>query len=148
MSEILKIEGSTVKIGMDNGKVVSVPIAYISYPNPAEGDQVKIYKDGNAYIVKKEGGNTANIFQTEASGARKINKHLFVWVGNFLFGGFGVDRFLRGQIGLGIVKLLFGWLTLGIWYLVDWIVSITKAYGDAYGNTEDITFDKNGNYTR
>ena len=80
--------------------------------------------------------------------ARKINKHLFVWVGNFLFGGFGVDRFLRGQIGLGIVKLLFGWLTLGIWYLVDWIVSITKAYGDAYGNTEDITFDKNGNYTR
>lgn len=80
--------------------------------------------------------------------ARKINKHIFVWVGNFLFGYLGVDRFLRGQVGLGICKLLFGWLTLGIWPLVDFIISLSKAYGNAYGNVEDLTFDDAGNYIK
>lgn len=81
--------------------------------------------------------------------ARKINKHVFVWVGNFLFGGLGVDRFLRGQIGLGIFKLLLGsWLTLGIWPLVDFIISISKAYGNAYGDVEYLTFDDAGNYIK
>lgn len=81
-------------------------------------------------------------------GEKSINKHIFVWVGNFLFGGLGVDRFMRGQIGLGIVKLLFGWVTLGIWAFVDWIISLTKAYGGSFGNVEEITFDANGKYTR
>lgn len=31
---------------------------------------------------------------------KKINKHIFVWIGNFLVGHFGVDRFMRGQIGM------------------------------------------------
>lgn len=79
---------------------------------------------------------------------RKINKHIFVWVGCFLFGEFGVDRFLRGQIGLGICKFLFGWLTLGIWPLADWIIGLSKAYGNSYGNVEDITFDANGKYLK
>jgi TM2 domain-containing membrane protein YozV len=34
-------------------------------------------------------------------------------------GGLGADRFYIGDIGLGIGKLLVGWLTLGIWWLVD-----------------------------
>ena len=37
----------------------------------------------------------------------------------FLLGYFGADRFYKGDIGLGVVKLLFCWLTLGIWWLVD-----------------------------
>jgi len=28
------------------------------------------------------------------------NKHVFVWVFTFLLGGFGIDRFTRGQVGL------------------------------------------------
>lgn len=82
-----------------------------------------------------------------AESTKKVNKHVFVWVGNWLFGCFGVDRFMRGQIGLGIVKLLFGWLTLGVWYLVDWITAIIKAYGGAYGKEEEITF-VNGKYSK
>ena len=76
-----------------------------------------------------------------------INKHIFVWVAAFLVGGLGVDRFVRGQVGLGIAKLLLGWLTLGIWALVDWIVALTKAYGSAFGNTKDLVF-VDGQYAR
>ncbi len=45
-----------------------------------------------------------------------------------LFLGFlGVDRFFIGDIGLGVAKLLFGWLTFGIWPLVDIFCSYKKA---------------------
>lgn len=76
----------------------------------------------------------------------KINKHIFVWIGAFLVGGFGVDRFMRGQIGMGIFKLLCSWMTLGIWLLVDWIISLVKAYS-VYSDTDDLTFI-NGKYSR
>ncbi|MDN6069770.1 MAG: NINE protein [Lactococcus plantarum] len=69
----------------------------------------------------------------------QVNKHLFVWLGNFCFGFLGVDRFMRGQIGIGIMKLLFSWMTFGIWVTVDWIISIIKAYS-TFKDTEDITF--------
>lgn len=148
MAEILKINEKEVKIGTDDGKVATVPIASIAYPDPQEGDKVNVYKDGSSYIVKKAPTTMDGIYQTESNGNKSINKHIFVWVGTFIAGGFGVDRFLRGQIGLGICKLLFGWLTLGIWELVDWIVALTKAYGSAYGSEENITFDAEGHYTK
>ncbi|MGX7776552.1 NINE protein [Streptococcus pluranimalium] len=70
---------------------------------------------------------------------KKVNKHIFVWLGNFLFGYLGVDRFMRGQIGLGVAKLLLNWLTLGLWSLIDWIISVVKAYS-TYSDVEEITF--------
>ncbi|MBR5408537.1 TM2 domain-containing protein [Candidatus Saccharibacteria bacterium] len=79
-------------------------------------------------------------------GDHTVNKHLFVWVFSFLLGGFGVDRFIRGQIGLGVCKLLFGWITLGIWPLVDWIIALVKAYASGYTG-ENLEFDEEGNYT-
>ena len=35
------------------------------------------------------------------------------------FGFFGIDRFYKGDVGLGVVKLLLCWLTLGIWWAID-----------------------------
>lgn len=81
-----------------------------------------------------------------AAKVSKINKNLFVWVGSFLFGSFGVDRFMRGQVGTGICKILFGWMTLGIWATVDFIIAVVKAYS-TYSDTDDITFI-NGQYSK
>jgi len=55
---------------------------------------------------------------------RKLNWALTL-VLSILFGGLGVDRFMMGQIGLGILKLI----TLGgvgIWWLIDWIMIAAK----------------------
>ena len=51
----------------------------------------------------------------------------------FFLGGLGVDRFYLGNIGMGVVKLLVGWLTLGIWPLIDWIIILAGAAHDGDG---------------
>ena len=61
---------------------------------------------------------------------KRINKHIFTWICAFLFGYLGADRFVRGQIGLGILKLLVDWFY--IWALIDFIIALTK-----YSNYKD-----------
>src|SRR5690606_37544727 len=51
----------------------------------------------------------------------------------FFLGVLGIDRFYLGNIGLGIAKLLVGWLTLGIWPLVDWIIILAGGAHDGQG---------------
>lgn len=73
---------------------------------------------------------------------RTMNKHVFVWLGAFLCGGLGVDRFMRGQTGLGILKLI----TVGgcgIWYLIDLCIAAYKAYSQ---ETDMVTFDEKGKW--
>ncbi len=46
---------------------------------------------------------------------------------SILVGSFGVDRFYLGEIGLGITKLFIGWITCGIWYIIDIFLCHKKA---------------------
>lgn len=57
-------------------------------------------------------------------GDKKVNWVLTLIMSIF-FGGVGVDRFIMGHVGLGILKII----TLGgcgIWWLIDVILIATK----------------------
>jgi len=70
-----------------------------------------------------------------------IDKHLYTWLGSFFFDTFGVDRFMRGQIGLGILKIVTSG-GFGVWCLIDWIIALTKL--GEYGN--EFVFNSNGDW--
>lgn len=154
MNKIIKIEGNEIYIGTDEQTIIKAPISAVNYADPQINDEVNVFQDGETIIVSQVEKNLAtgvqvNVQQgnTIVAKEKSLNKHVFVWVGAFLFGGLGVDRFMRGQVGLGIVKLLFGWLTLGIWALIDFIIGLVKVYGQAFGQEENVLF-VNGKYAR
>ena len=64
-----------------------------------------------------------------AGGTKKLNWVLTL-IMSILFGVLGVDRFMMGQVGLGILKLLVTLITLGfgawIWWIIDIILIATK----------------------
>ena len=51
--------------------------------------------------------------------ATSMHNPLIIVLISVFLGGLGVDRFMLGDIGMGVAKLLLGWLTLGIWPLID-----------------------------
>jgi TM2 domain-containing membrane protein YozV len=55
---------------------------------------------------------------------KKVNWVLAL-IMSIIFGGLGVDRFIMGHIGLGILKL-FTLGGCGIWWLIDVILIATK----------------------
>lgn len=57
--------------------------------------------------------------------AKKKVNWILTLIMSIIFGSLGVDRFIMGQVGLGILKLI----TLGgcgIWWLIDLILIATK----------------------
>lgn len=63
-----------------------------------------------------------------------IKKPMTTLILSIFLGGIGVDRFYIGDIGVGIAKLLFGWITCGIWPLVDIFMSYKKTKEKNYAN--------------
>ena len=153
MNKIIKIEEEKISIGTDEGKIITVQRSAINYDKPKIGDEVKIFGEAKDMIVSKElsqnqsGSSSAQGNQGLYSAKEKhLNKNLFVWLGTFAFGAIGVDRFMRGQVGLGILKLLLCG-GAGIWAMIDWIIGLVKAYGGAFNDTEEVVFI-NGKYAR
>lgn len=55
---------------------------------------------------------------------KKLNWTLAVWI-SFILGWLGIDRFLMGQVGAGILKLItLG--GLGVWWLIDLILIMSS----------------------
>jgi TM2 domain-containing membrane protein YozV len=56
--------------------------------------------------------------------AKSVNWVLCL-VMSIIFGAFGVDRFMMGKVGTGLLKL-FTFGGLGLWWLIDVILIATK----------------------
>lgn len=61
-------------------------------------------------------------------------------------GSWGIDRFVLGDVSLGICKLLFNWLTCGIWWLVDIFFSFKRAKTLNYEKIQQV-FAEYSNYS-
>ena len=141
---ILKINTHDFKIGREDGTVLTIPRTEMKDPDFDIEDKVEIYKDGKEFIVHVI--KPANRETIKSHSRRKINKNVFVWVGAFLGGFFGIDRFMRGQNDMAMMKIFISPLTAFIWTFVDFFIAFYKAYGPSYDSKTDITFDSEGNY--
>ena len=57
-------------------------------------------------------------------GVKKVNWMLTLIISIF-FGSLGIDRFIMGRVGLGVLKLItFG--GCGIWWIIDIVMIATK----------------------
>lgn len=145
MSEILELSGDSVKLGLDSGEVVRAPISSVGFANPKVGDRIKLYKDGERAIIKRADGTSVadGKNRTNDKDYRYINKITYILI-TFFLGCLGVHRFMRGQVGIGILMILFGWLTFGVWWLVEFIISLAKL--STYRG-DDYIFTSEGSWT-
>ncbi len=146
--KILKITETEITIETDDKKTLQFPLTCLGYPNAKEGDIVEVFGEGETTIIKLAGQQAQDAGQAAdpKTKTKTMNKHVFVWVGTFVFGGIGVDRFMRGQVGLGILKLITGG-GCGVWALIDFIIALVKVYGNSFGSEDEVTFVK-GKYAK
>ena len=129
MAKIIKIEGSTVTIGMDDGTIKEVNTVDCSGFTPAVGIEVDVFSAENEVIVsKKDVPLTANA-------PHSVNK-----VGNvllaFFLGGIGIHKFYAGHILLGFIYLIFCWTFIpGFIAFIEFIIGLCKT-ADAKGNIQ------------
>jgi TM2 domain-containing membrane protein YozV len=74
---------------------------------------------------------------------RRINKVAYILL-TFFFSVIGVHRFMRGQVGLGILYILTGGL-FGIGALIDFIISLVKL-GEYRTDYYEFTYVPNGHW--
>ena len=100
---------------MEKDKVNSILMQYKDF---IPSDKVLYFKS----VLEKA---NENAYDNLAS--TKIYNPTTTLILSIFLGGFGVDRFYIGDVGLGVCKLLFGFVTFGIWPLIDIFFSYKKA---------------------
>ena len=85
---------------------------------------------GNAPVAYSLAGYSPA--QLAAAGISPKSRTVASIVGFFL-GGIGIHRFYLGNIGMGVAMLFLGWLTFGIWPLIDWIIVLAGSAHDGQG---------------
>lgn len=150
MAQITKITDDVVKIGLDNGSLISVRREDISYSPIQVGDEVNVFQDGMEVAVSKkkntmnadyppQGGININVSNSAnntgnnyvAQGAHVVHKLTYCLLCLFL-GWLGVHQFYAGKGGMGILYLF----TAGICYIgcvVDFVSNVFKK-ADSNGN--------------
>jgi TM2 domain-containing membrane protein YozV len=74
--------------------------------------------------MAKRGKSKITVNKRTIGKAKRVN-WLLVLIMSILFGAIGVDRFIMGKVGTGILKLItLG--GLGFWYIIDIILIAIK----------------------
>lgn len=63
--------------------------------------------------------NTLNEESLESLSFLQFNNPKVFWAISFFGGGLGIDRFLIGDIGIGLLKFCLNWITLFIPFFID-----------------------------
>lgn len=88
----------------------------------------KYFPEAEIYLIKEKLLAASDSSFTMAN-ALSYKDPMIMIVISILGGYFGIDRFILGEVGLGILKLITGG-ACGIWYLIDLflIMNKTKEY--------------------
>jgi TM2 domain-containing membrane protein YozV len=94
--------------------------------------------------------NQTNVYvqvpPTMQPATKKISKVVYILL-TFFLGCLGIHRFLRGQIGIGIIYILtLG--GLGIAVLIDFIVSLVKLSNYSGADDYEFTISPRGHWTK
>lgn len=133
--KIIKIDGETVTIGLDDGSCRIVTLKELGF-RAVIGDEVDIYvNDGETIYFKKSSNlmdNGSKNFIVIGS-TKRVNKFVYL-VLIFFLGWIGIHKFYAGRIFEGFIYVIFSWTFLpALCALIEFIIVLFKK-SDPYGN--------------
>lgn len=149
MAKIVKIDGETVSIGTDDGKIRKVRTSEMNF-SPSIGDEVEIFESDNSIIISKKkstseekanSGININVNSSPNAGQsvyvannmKSVDKIVYCLLAFFL-GGIGIHKFYAEKWVAGILYILFCWTCIpAVISFVEFIIALCQK-DDANGN--------------